>query len=604
MDPRLVDRLQSAFDTDEQKVFLESFSMHAQHSVCDFVVDFDRVWSWMGFARKDHGKRVLDRYFKVDRDYIVVSSNIQQQGGLNKEDILLSLDTLETFCMRANTPQAEVVRGYFRKMHRVVMEHLDACKAELSTQIETMKLTSLIDQEAAISAVLVAKSAAHNVFYMAKMQTLGLDDFIFKIGSTEDIKKRKNSLGAKFGALPIFLEVIPTDCHTELESWVKTHTFFTERKYTDFVNDLHKSIECFRGTMSAFETFRDLIKKKSSIMGVTGKMTDIELARVKNAEAATRVDHIRAQVRLEEVRAMDKQTEAQAEVTIARAKLLDNYNLVFTQSLTDPKSVVLTEKLTSALTALQLTAADVSLTHNASHNAPVETSVPNIPPEFTRTPPKVDLRHARSIQRYDVKTLEFIDTFPAMNTALYECGDDTKGSPAGLRKAIAGNHPYLGYRWALVADGVDPQAPIKIAPTVYAKTSRPSLVAKLSPDLSKVVEVYTNQKIAADAEQLKTPSTIMLAIHNTKKFARGHRWMYWCNVASDLQSAYLQTNELPKEFGRAGRSVRQKDAVTDAEICVHDSIGVVCKKFNMGHGTIKKACEQGNKSNGFLWEWA
>jgi hypothetical protein len=43
---------------------------------------------------------------------------------------------------------------------------------------------AIIDKEAAISATFVAQLTLRNVFYMAKMQTFGADDFVFKVGST------------------------------------------------------------------------------------------------------------------------------------------------------------------------------------------------------------------------------------------------------------------------------------------------------------------------------------------------------------------------------------------------------------------------------------
>jgi hypothetical protein len=93
----------------------------------EFVINFDEVWSWMGFSRKDVAKRLLEKHFKLN-DYLSESAPLlrwsalttSQNGGQNKETILLSLDTFET--LHAQTHHT--VRGYFRKMNRVMMDHL------------------------------------------------------------------------------------------------------------------------------------------------------------------------------------------------------------------------------------------------------------------------------------------------------------------------------------------------------------------------------------------------------------------------------------------------------------------------------------------------
>ena len=36
----------------------------------DFVIDFDSVWKWLGFTRKDNAKRLLDKFFVVNIDYM------------------------------------------------------------------------------------------------------------------------------------------------------------------------------------------------------------------------------------------------------------------------------------------------------------------------------------------------------------------------------------------------------------------------------------------------------------------------------------------------------------------------------------------------------
>jgi len=39
-----------------------------------FCVDFDEAWGWIGYARKDHGKRTLESNFKEGVDFKLLNS--------------------------------------------------------------------------------------------------------------------------------------------------------------------------------------------------------------------------------------------------------------------------------------------------------------------------------------------------------------------------------------------------------------------------------------------------------------------------------------------------------------------------------------------------
>lgn len=72
----------------------------------DFVIDLDNVWKWLGFSRKDHCKRTLEKHFTKDIDYKVALPNSEErknEGGFNKEQVLLNIETFKSLCMLAGT---------------------------------------------------------------------------------------------------------------------------------------------------------------------------------------------------------------------------------------------------------------------------------------------------------------------------------------------------------------------------------------------------------------------------------------------------------------------------------------------------------------------
>lgn len=60
----------------------------------DFVIDFDKLWKWLGFIRKEQAKRILEKHFTNEINYIV--NKVE-----NKEKILLNIDSYKLFSMKA-----------------------------------------------------------------------------------------------------------------------------------------------------------------------------------------------------------------------------------------------------------------------------------------------------------------------------------------------------------------------------------------------------------------------------------------------------------------------------------------------------------------------
>jgi hypothetical protein len=104
----LIARIESAFDTEEQKLFLASFQSHVHHAPDEFVIDFNEIWQWMGFTRNENAKRLLEKHFTLDKDFLIklttplheATLTCPQHGGQNKGIFMMSLDMFETFCMR------------------------------------------------------------------------------------------------------------------------------------------------------------------------------------------------------------------------------------------------------------------------------------------------------------------------------------------------------------------------------------------------------------------------------------------------------------------------------------------------------------------------
>ena len=72
-DNKLINKIKTSFTDTQQQIFVASFYCYLNYDTKkDFVIDFDNVWKWLGYTRKDHAKTCLEKHFVVDIDYKVV----------------------------------------------------------------------------------------------------------------------------------------------------------------------------------------------------------------------------------------------------------------------------------------------------------------------------------------------------------------------------------------------------------------------------------------------------------------------------------------------------------------------------------------------------
>jgi hypothetical protein len=190
----LITKIQNNFNPEEQQLFVASFYCYLKYdSKKDFVIDFNDVWKWCGFSRKEEGKRLLKKHFVEGVDYKVeifappiggkpISEDEEKEksaqseesigfpaiggkpisedeykektaqseesigfppiggkpnvGGRPKEKIVLTVNTFKKFCMKAGTKKADEVHEYYIKLEELLQETLKEQSDELQKQLE------------------------------------------------------------------------------------------------------------------------------------------------------------------------------------------------------------------------------------------------------------------------------------------------------------------------------------------------------------------------------------------------------------------------------------------------------------------------------------
>ena len=120
----LLEKIQTSFTDDEQQLFVASFYSYLNYnSKTDFVISLDDVWKWCGFTRKDHCKRTIEKHFTRDVDYKSALPNWgerKNEGGFNKETIMMNIETFKSLCMLAGTSKSKQIRQYYLKLEELL----------------------------------------------------------------------------------------------------------------------------------------------------------------------------------------------------------------------------------------------------------------------------------------------------------------------------------------------------------------------------------------------------------------------------------------------------------------------------------------------------
>jgi hypothetical protein len=132
-------KIKENFNDNQQQLFVASFYCFLNYDKKkDFVIDFDNVWKWLGFTRKDNSKRLLEKFFSIDIDYKVAllrSEERKNEGGFNKETIMLNINTFKKFCLKADTKKADEVHDYYIKLEELLQETVNEESSELRLQL-------------------------------------------------------------------------------------------------------------------------------------------------------------------------------------------------------------------------------------------------------------------------------------------------------------------------------------------------------------------------------------------------------------------------------------------------------------------------------------
>lgn len=179
-------RLCQEFTTEDQVLFVNNFYLFLNHDPDrDYVVDIEKAMNFIGFTRKDHIKRLLNRI--TDSSKVLIqkhATELTTRGGSNKETILLTVNAFKELCLLANTEQAKRIRQYYIRMEAMFMQYL---KKELENVTDKVKYLEA-ELEKASKKRKKTKYTLGDTVYIVWDRA----DNVYKVGSTDNMNARQD----------------------------------------------------------------------------------------------------------------------------------------------------------------------------------------------------------------------------------------------------------------------------------------------------------------------------------------------------------------------------------------------------------------------------
>jgi hypothetical protein len=179
----------------------------------------------------------------------------------------------------------------------------------------------------------------------------------------------------------------------------------------------------------------------------------------------------------------------------------------------------------------------------------------------------------------------------------------TNVSQAALKRASAENTIYKDYRWLYVNRVEGP--PLQLEPTIEKKHSSAEIrfIAMIDVHKTKILAVYTSQKEAVTARNMKCNS-FTRAIKQ-QSLSSGHYWNFFDNCSEEMQKEYLKTNSLPDKLPNpSGIHIQKIDPVSRQIVCVYNSKKDIVKKYQMSYSKINQLIRDDADEiyQGFIWK--
>ena len=552
MDDELYNLLNSQSNSDEQQLFVKSFSAYLKYGDDDnaFVINFDDVWEWVGFSTKGNAKKMLVKHFEKNIDFMEEDISLIQlvkqpvHGGQNKETIMLSVNTFKKFCMKASTKRADQICDYYVKMENIMIKHIKNKMEQSNVELLALQC-DLYDSEKKLKFerhhVLVQSNHKKKLVYIMIVEIFEDGSFIIKIGETDDIKERSEKLSAEFKTKVIVVDVFLCTNSYQFEQYIHKHnTFMPKYKYKKSVNNKYSTEIYHVKNNKEYSQIKDFLKQNLNAYD-----TDKEMIKLRIQE-----------------------------------RLLNDDDLM-------NKYIRLMELSSKQTNSIQL----VDEQPNSSPHVEIEKQQSNV----------ISREYGPKVQIYNSTDLSKV---VQLFNGITEATRQIKGASfTQIKYAVKNKLVYMGYRWNFVKrNDMSPNEPKDIGDSVVARQRIVGLIALVDLERTTVLKVFNKQ---SEIAEYLTKSLVM--VRQSFQYGvpiAGHNVVHWNDLDKMLQDDYISKgNELPnKPENIRGTKIHMIDPNTNKVVKFFNSITDVCKEMKLSPKTIKNASLNDLIHNGFKWK--
>lgn len=155
---KMIETLTKEFTEEESRWYIANLYIYMNyHPTNDFPINLDTLVKLVGFANKENAKRTLKNNFVVNEDYKILlvpkDEQVKTNGGagLNKERVMLNIDTFKNMCMLVKTEKSKEIRKYYVKLeniyNKVIKEEIENTQKLLEEQKEEIENTQKLLEE-------------------------------------------------------------------------------------------------------------------------------------------------------------------------------------------------------------------------------------------------------------------------------------------------------------------------------------------------------------------------------------------------------------------------------------------------------------------------
>lgn len=590
----LVERL----NTEDEKQFALHFKLYLEHGYNNttFPIDFDDVWKMCEFTQKIHAKKILIKHFEENKDYKIMLSQkgkrfstpeisndiVKQNGGQNKETIMLNVDTFKEFCMKASTSKAKQIRSYYIKLEKIFFSYTKEQLYYSNDRVKQLE-TKINNIDYKNNQIYKNAYTKQNIVYIMKLQSFDDGTYIIKIGSSDDITNRAAKISSEYCTKDnplIIMNVFQCEDNRKFERFLHNHHKIYMYKYTDMINNKNTSTETYHINDNKYEKIKRIIHE--TIINYNGK--NIDAIRENNRA-------LELQLKLKELELFENNPEVYKKMLEVKEKELEFNNKLYDNPELFDKYIELYKLNQNS---------NVNISKEQHNNTPPSNNE-NIIINNTAPNPVIKKQEIKDcgpfVQVYDATdNTKLLHLFNGITDATR----NIEGvSFTGIKNAAIKKEIYKGYRWHLVnRNDPKPNEVKEIGASIIPRQKLEGFIAMLDDKMTNVEKIFVKQKDAAKYIE-QNESALSRAINYKIKLSNKY-FMHWDSLNQDIKNKYLENNTLPVITEKQrGKKIHLINPDTNEIIKTYLSIVDAIKELKIAPKTIKSHNANNTIYNGY-----